>query len=145
MNDHDSWVTDSFWGDDEAEEDFDFATYETELEPCGRGWGKVTTSKLNLEKALKDLARQQDTVQKLLQQAQRFPEEFEVGTVLKFKHVFTGKSYPPVRKAYDYVALRADNGFWYLTCCGSKTMTWDQLVEFIGDEEVNILVENATV
>jgi hypothetical protein len=158
MNDHDSWVTDSFWGDDEdkyyffgrieadeAEEDFGFDTYETEHEPSGRV-SKMTTQKLNLEKALKDLARQQDTVQKLLQQAQRFPEEFEVGTVLKFKHVFMKYGTIPVNSTkYDYVALRADNGFWYLTCSGSKTMTWDQLVEFIGDEEVNILVENATV
>jgi len=105
-------------------------------------------SKVTLEKALRESQRAQAKVEKLLKAIQRFPEEFEIGTVLKFKHTFVRKVYnaydlPP--KAYDYVALRADNGFWYLTCSGSKTMNWEQLVEFIGDEPVTVMIENAAV
>lgn len=100
--------------------------------------------KMNLEKALKDLAKQQATVQALLRQTQRFPDEFPVGTVLKFKHTFESARYVEP-KAYDYVALRAGNGFWYLTCSGSKTMTWENLLEFIGDEPVVIMNEGETV
>lgn len=90
---------------------------------------------------LQKLRRQQEEVEHLLRQAQRFPEEFPIGTALKFKHVFQNRyTGDPFSKAYDYVALRANNGFWYLTCNGSKTMTWEQLVEFIGDEPVARMV-----
>lgn len=144
MNDYDAWVIDSFWGDEEGEE----AEYWDEhddpdgylFEPQGRETNM--SQKMNLEKALRDLAEQQATVAKLLKQTQRFPEEFPVGTVLKFKHVFMKYGTIPVNaRRYDYVALRANNGFWYLTCAGSKTMTWEQLLEFIGDEEVTVMVE----
>lgn len=149
MNDHDAWVLDSFEGDEEDDEywnereEIEFDRYEQECE---------MTNKLNLTKALKDLEKQQEVVAKLLKQTQRFPEEFPVGTVLKFKHVFENSSYvrnvranggEPI--AYDYVALRANNGFWYLTCNGSKTMNWEQLVEFIGDEGVTMMVEGETI
>jgi hypothetical protein len=113
---------------------------------------KVTTSKINLEKALKEAQRAQAHLEKLLRQTQRFPEEFAVGTVLKFKHVFEDsivvrqmRSQGMDPTAYDYVALRADNGFWYLTCSGTKRMLWEQLVEFIGDEEVTVMVEGEKV
>jgi len=170
VNDHDEWVIDSFWGDEESEdeaeywdrrEEIEFALYELDdpdgylFEPQGRIYGKGNAMtnmpaprapKLNLEKALRDLQRQQEMVEKLLRQTQRFPDEFPVGTVLKFKHVFMKYGTIPVNsKVYDYVALRADNGFWYLTCAGSKTMNWEQLVEFIGDEEVTVMVEGEKI
>lgn len=113
---------------------------------------RKVTNKINLEKALKDLARQQETVAKLLKQTQRFPEEFPVGTVLKFKHVFENsiavrnlraQGKDPI--AYEYVALRADNGWWYLTASGTTRMLWDELIQFIGEEEVTIMVEGDTV
>jgi hypothetical protein len=108
-------------------------------------WGtRKMSQKLNLEKALKEAQRAQANVEKLLKSMQRFPEEFEVGTVLKFKHTFTSYT-AGSRKKYDYVALRADNGFWYLTCAGSKTMTWENLVEFIGDENVTVMVDGETL
>ena len=82
----------------------------------------------------------------------RFPEEFEIGTVLKFKHVFPlsmakvaaarRMGVEPEAVAYDYVAMRADNGFWYLTVSGVQRMAWQELVEFIGDEECAVVKKN---
>lgn len=65
-----------------------------------------------------------------LQRIQRFPEEEpEVGTVLGFKKKFAGDG-----TEYEYVALHASNGFWYLTGSfyreGARTkLSWNQLVE----------------
>lgn len=66
-------------------------------------------------------------------QYSRFGDEFEIGTVLKFKHQFTG--YSSTGRVYDYVAMRADNGYWYLTCNGTSRMDWVQMVHFIGDQD----------
>jgi len=176
VNDHDEWVIDSFWGDEESEdeaeywdrrEEIEFALYELDdpdgylFEPQGRIYGKGNAMtnmpaprapKLNLEKALKDLQRQQEAVSKLLKQTQRFPEEFPVGTVLKFRHVFENSvvvrnmrasGIEPV--AYEYAALHADNGWWYLTCASTKRMLWDELIDFIGDEEVTVMVEGEKI
>jgi len=176
VNEHDAWVADSFRGDDDEEaqawaeydeqlqqliEDDEYealwlecAEAWTGLEPSGRIYGKgnAMTQKLNLEKALKDLQRQQEAVSKLLKQTQRFPEEFPVGTVLKFRHVFENSvvvrnmrasGIEPV--AYEYAALHADNGWWYLTCASTKRMLWDELIDFIGDEEVTMMVEGEKV
>ena len=152
MNDHGyydvNWDEITRHGQDVWADGPDDYLAELRVYPCGRKNGKGTamTQQLNLEKALKDLAEQQETVAKLLRQTQRFPNEFPVGTVLKFKHVFMKYGTISVNGvAYDYVALRANNGFWYLTCSGSKTMSWEQLVEFIGDEEVTIMVEGEKI
>jgi len=108
-----------------------------------RFWGRPNRE---LAKELANLQKQQERVAQLMKQLQRFPEEFPIGTALKFKHTFMKYGTIPVNGvAYDYVALRANNGFWYLTCSGSKTMTWEQLVDFIGDEPVTILIEGETV
>ena len=84
-----------------------------------------------LERALAQLQRAQETVTALLGTAKRFPEEFPIGTVLAFRHVFDG-----CKTEYGYVALRAANGWWYTT--GRARLSWDELVEFIGDAPCSI-------
>jgi hypothetical protein len=71
-------------------------------------------------------------------------EEYAPGTIIKFKHTFKNSDYySSVYKAYDYAALLAENGYWYLTCSNTNRMTWDELVEFIGDEEASIVLPNS--
>jgi ABC-type uncharacterized transport system YnjBCD substrate-binding protein len=61
--------------------------------------------------------------------APRWKAEPEVGTVLAFKKIFSGKT-------YGYVALRAGNGKWYLTAASdnhdSSPKSWPALRAFIG-------------
>jgi len=161
VNDHDAWVIDSFWGDEESEGEaayWDGFLFEPQGRKPPAGWvvddGReqiMATQKLNLEKALKDLKRQQETVEKLLRQTQRFPEEFPVGTVIKFKHLFKNyytrqlEEQGGTPNKYDYAAIHASNHFWYLTCANTSRMTWEQLLEFIGDEEVTVMVEGEKI
>jgi hypothetical protein len=66
-----------------------------------------------------------------------YDEEFLPGTIIRFKHTFNGNY--GWDKAYDYAALLAENGYWYLTASNTLRMDWDALVEFIGDEEAHII------
>jgi hypothetical protein len=62
----------------------------------------------------------------------RFSGEPNFGTVLAFRHTF-----PDSTKEFGYVALRAENGRWYLTASSHRDqaspMTWGALRAFIGD------------
>jgi len=67
--------------------------------------------------------------------------EPEVGSVLQFEHTFYSKP-TGFSKPYSYVALRTEAG-WYMSGVrhSSRVWTWDQLVEFIGDEECFIATQ----
>lgn len=60
----------------------------------------------------------------------RFPEQPPIGSVLRFERTFRPGSHA---RSYDYVAFRAEPG-WYFTSARSEgVLTWEQMVECIGD------------
>jgi hypothetical protein len=91
------------------------------------------TSVSNLRKKIHDA----------LQPARSEIPEPDAGTIIAFT-----KRYPGALQAYDYVALRAQNGLWYRT--GGSTvrmapMGWTELLDFIGDGGLRIATAWATV
>lgn len=73
----------------------------------------------------------------------RFPEEPEIGTVLMFEITWPQTSRqiyqtrltgdPQTPNTYPYLAILGTNGMWYTTTSNHRMMSWEQLVEFIGD------------
>lgn len=65
------------------------------------------------------------------------PEQPPVDAVIAFEHV-----YPNSPKAYNFVAYQAVEGWWYISQSnyrgGMPRMKWDDLLDFVGDEEIYI-------
>lgn len=57
-------------------------------------------------------------------------EEPEVGTIVRFTRKFG------TPKAYDYAAIRADNGKWYITGGFTGAYTWDELLDFANGTDI---------
>jgi hypothetical protein len=89
-----------------------------------------------LERALTELEKAQAKVNEVMRMIRRFPEEPEVGTVLTFDKTYPGGW----ASKYTYAALRAPNGYWYLSSGyqGGGRHTWEELVETIGDSPCRI-------
>lgn len=68
----------------------------------------------------------------------RFPAEPPVGSVLRFNRTYDRKTSGP--KSYDYVALRAENG-WHVTGRENALLPWEVLLERIADNDCALVAE----
>jgi hypothetical protein len=71
--------------------------------------------------------------------AKRFPDEPPVGAVIRiFKRHDAPGVMSPGRTIYTYVATRATPKDWFMTGrnYSGRPLSWDELIEFIGDAKV---------
>ncbi|WP_439377867.1 hypothetical protein [Amycolatopsis lexingtonensis] len=95
-----------------------------------------------LREALSRLEELNTEIAALARLAKRFPDEPEVGSVLKIfkRYEAQPNSWRGTRfgSIYTYVAVRATPKDWFMTGRdhGGRPMTWDALVDFIGESKV---------
>lgn len=90
-----------------------------------------------LARARQALEEAQEEIARLSRLVSRFPTEPSVGTVLRFSKKYTLLS----GSRYTYVALSAGRDRWFLTGNKTAALTWENLVDFIGDEPCSVAAD----
>lgn len=152
-------VTDEDMGVREAEkailDDPLFQPQKNDWRQAKRAGRDMTTSKPNhstvIRRAIAKSQKAQADLEKLLAVLDRFHQEPEIGSVLKFKKTwpptprqvaYANRTGDPVESStYVYAAIRGTNNLWYVTTGGTSTLSWEQLGEFIGAGECWLMVE----
>lgn len=82
---------------------------------------------MSKDSRIEALRRQVAVIVEQIDKLENRPEEPRIGQVIMFTVRFDGMG-----PEYDYAALRAGDGFWYLTGLRSpQRRTWDQLLEWM--------------
>lgn len=86
-----------------------------------------------IRKAQEAILAARNELRELDRRDERFGNEPVPGSVVRFERRFrSGRS-------YSYAAVRAEDGFWYLTGVEEpRRLTWEHLKGFVGDNELEV-------
>lgn len=101
-----------------------------------------------LNQLLKEAASITKSIQKIVKMYERWEEEPEVGSVIKFDKTFgrgrTASEFSIVFQTYTYVAVRIGDQ-WFVTGSETRPRDWNEMVEFIGDSPAELVSRWETV